>query len=44
MAYGKCKLRDDNHCLCSEHKKTARITLNGIIIVHRYNPSTVASG
>ncbi len=39
MAHGKCKSRDAYCCLHSEQQKPARIKLNGILVVHKYNPS-----
>ncbi len=42
MAPGKCKSGDDNNRLLSDCKNSAQVALDGIMVVHRYNPNIVA--
>ncbi len=41
MVCGKCKSQDDNNPPLSDCKKATQVELDGIIIVHRYNPFIV---
>ncbi len=41
MAFGKCKSRDGNQNICLGKPKPDRVELDGIIVVHPYNPLIV---